>query len=63
MKRAPKYLSILVALLAFAGILKATLPPIVIGSWTPTAGLSQPRANAAAVMLSDGSTLFIGGDN
>jgi hypothetical protein len=41
MKRAPKSLWILVALLCFAGVLKATLPQVVIGTWTPAASLAQ----------------------
>ncbi len=62
MKRAPKSLWILIALLCFAGILKATLPQVVIGTWTSAASLAQPRSNAPAVMLSDGRILITGGD-
>jgi len=62
MKRAPKAPLILVALLCFAGLLKATLPQTVIGKWTAAIGLSQPRANAASVILPDGRILIIGGD-
>lgn len=63
MKGVPKRLWIVLAIFSFAAILKATLPPITIANWTATSPLSQPRANGAAVMLSDGSTLFIGGDS
>src|SRR6266568_487550 len=62
MKRAPKFVWILIALLCFAGILKATLPQVVIGTWTSAASLSQARANASVVMLSDARILITGGD-
>lgn len=62
MKRAPKTLLILLALLCCAGLLKATLPQTVIGKWTAAIGLSQPRANAASVILPDGRILITGGD-
>ncbi len=63
MKTAPSRLWIILAVLSFAGILRATLPQITIGRWTDTTSLSQARSNAAAVMLSDGSILFTGGDS
>jgi hypothetical protein len=63
MKSAPKRLWIFLAILSFAGILKATLPATVIGSWTAASNLSQPRANAPAVMLGDGRILITGGDS
>src|SRR5712671_5085890 len=62
MKRAPKSLWILIVLLGFAGILKATLPQVVIGTWTSAASLAQPRSNASTVLLSDGRILITGGD-
>src|SRR5713226_3695113 len=62
MKHAPKFVWILIALFCFAGILKATLPPVVIGTWTPTASLAQARSNTATVMLSDARILITGGD-
>jgi Bacterial Ig-like domain (group 3)/Kelch motif/Galactose oxidase, central domain len=62
MKGAPKTLFVLVALLCCAGLLKATLPQTVIGKWTAAIGLSQPRANAASVILPDGRILITGGD-
>jgi len=63
MKTAPSRLWIILAVLSFAGMLRATLPQITIGQWTDTTSLSQARSNAAAVMLSDGSILFTGGDS
>src|SRR4051812_37980638 len=63
MKSAPKRLWIFLAILSFAGILKATLPATVIGSWTAASNLSQRRANAPAVMLGDGRILMTGGDS
>jgi len=63
MKTAPSRLWIILAVLSFAGMLRATLPQITIGQWTDTTTLSQARSNAAAVMLSDGSILFTGGDS
>ncbi len=62
MKRAPRLLWIIPALLLSAGVLKATLPQTMIGTWTSAASLSQPRSNASAVMLSDGRILIAGGD-
>jgi hypothetical protein len=62
MKRAPKTLLILVALLCCAGLLKATLPQTSIGTWTSTVGFSEGRSNASAVMLSDGRILITGGN-
>ncbi|HET9407547.1 MAG TPA: Ig-like domain repeat protein [Candidatus Sulfotelmatobacter sp.] len=62
MKRAPKGLLILLVLFCFAGLLKATLPQILIGNWTTTSNLSQARSNAASVLLADGRILIIGGD-
>ena len=63
MKRAPKTLWVLLALIASVGILKATLPQVVIGNWTASNPLSQARSGASAVMLPDGRILFIGGDS
>src|SRR5207247_8368651 len=63
MKSAPKRLWIFLAILSFAGILKATLPQTVIGSWTAAGNLSQPRVNGTAAMLPDGRILIIGGDD
>ena len=57
-----KRLWVLIALLAFAGILRATLPQTMVGTWTSAPSLLQARANAAAVMLSDGRILITGGD-
>lgn len=62
MKRTPKSLYILLAVLSAAGLLKATLPQIVIGNWTTTSNLSQARSNSASVLLPDGRILLIGGD-
>src|SRR6266581_5782440 len=62
MKRAIRLLWIVPALLLSASLLKATLPQTTIGTWTSAASLSQPRANASAVMLSDGRILIAGGD-
>jgi len=62
MKRAPRLLWIIPALLLSAGVLKATLPQTMIGTWTSAASLSQPRSNASAVILSDGRILIAGGD-
>ncbi|MCU1296130.1 MAG: Kelch motif [Acidobacteriaceae bacterium] len=62
MKRAPRLLWIIPALLLSAAFLKATLPQTTIGTWTSAASLSQSRSNASAVMLSDGRILVIGGD-
>jgi len=62
MKRAPKTLLILVALLCCAGLLKATLPQTSIGTWTSTVGFSEGRSNASAVILSDGRILITGGN-
>jgi hypothetical protein len=61
-KRAPKTISILLALLAFTGLLRATLPQVLIGNWAPAASLSQARSAASAVVLSDGRVLITGGD-
>ena len=62
MKRAPRLLWIIPALLLSAGLLKATLPQTTIGLWTSAASLSQSRSNASAVILSDGRILITGGD-
>ena len=62
MKRVPKRLWVVLAFFCFAGILKATLPQIIVGNWTATSSLSRGRSNASSVLLSDGRTLFIGGD-
>ena len=62
MKRAPRLLWIIPALLLSAGLLKATLPQTTIGSWTTAVNLSQPRSNASAVILSNGRILITGGD-
>jgi len=62
MKSAPKRLWILLTLLGFAGLLKATLPQTAIGAWTPAGSLAQARSNAAAVLLADGRILITGGD-
>jgi hypothetical protein len=61
-KRAPKTISILLALLGFTGLLRATLPKVLIGNWAPAASLSQARSAASAVVLSDGRVLITGGD-
>jgi hypothetical protein len=63
MKRAPRTLYILLAVLCFAGLLKATLPQIGIGQWTSTSNLTQARSNSASVLLADGRILIIGGEN
>src|SRR5579863_1027002 len=66
MKRAPTSLWILVAVLCFscfAGLLKATLPQTLIGSWTATNNLSQARSSATAVLRSNGSILITGGNS
>ena len=63
MKTAPRRLWIILGVLSFAGILRATLPQVTIGKWTATTALSQARSNNTAVMLSDGSILFSGGDS
>ena len=62
MKNTPKRLWVVLALLSFAGILRATLPQTTVGTWTSASNLGQARANAAAVMLSDGRILITGGD-
>src|SRR5229473_6442074 len=62
MKRAPRLLWIIPALLLSAGLLRATLPQTTIGSWTTAVSLSQSRSSASAVMLPDGSILITGGD-
>ena len=61
MKRAPKLLWVLLALISSAGILKATLPSTVIGAWTSAVSLSQARTNSAAALLADGRILVTGG--
>jgi len=63
MKRVPLRLWLVLAIVCFAGILKATLPQITIGNWTATSSLSQARSNGAAVLLNDGRILFTGGDS
>ena len=63
MKPAPRTLYILLAILCFAGLLKATLPQIGIGQWTSTSNLAQARSNSASVLLADGRILIIGGGN
>src|ERR1051325_6158988 len=63
MKRAPKFLWLLLALISSAGILKATLPSTSIGVWTPAVNLSQPRTESAAALLPDGRILISGGDS
>ena len=63
MKSVPKRLWIVLVLVCFAGILKATLPPIIVGSWTATSSLTQARSNGSAVQLSNGRILFTGGDS
>jgi len=63
MKRAPRTLYILLAVLCFAGLLKATLPQIGIGQWTSTSNLAQARSNSVSVLLADGRILIIGGEN
>lgn len=62
MKNASKRLWVFLALLTCAGILRATLPQTTVGTWTSASSLGQARANAAAVMLSDGRILITGGD-
>jgi hypothetical protein len=62
MKRAPKTFFILLALLCFAGLLKATLPQTSIGKWTSAVAFSEGRSNAPAVRLSDGRILITGGN-
>ncbi len=62
MKCSPKLLLVVAATLLSIGILKATLPPVIIGTWSSAVSLSQVRSNAAAVTLSDGRILITGGD-
>ncbi|HET8826242.1 MAG TPA: kelch repeat-containing protein, partial [Terriglobales bacterium] len=63
MNRAPKLLWIVLALICSAALLQAGLPPTTIGAWTSAANLSQPRTNAASVLLTDGRVLITGGDS
>jgi hypothetical protein len=63
MKRAPRTLFIVLAVLCFVGLLKATLPQVGIGKWTSTSNLAQARSNSASVLLADGRILIIGGEN
>ena len=65
MKFVSRYLWIVCVLAGFfmlAETLKATLPQTVIGSWISASPLSQARANAPSVLLSDGRILVLGGD-
>ena len=62
MKSAFKGFWILLALLGLTGLLRATLPQIFTGTWSPAVSLLQARSGAPAAMLSDGHVLIIGGD-
>ena len=63
MKRPPVWMLVGISLLCFVGLLRATLPQILIGSWTAASSLSQARSSASAVLLPNGSILLTGGDS
>jgi MBG domain-containing protein/Kelch motif protein len=62
MPRFIRAIVVFVSILAFASILRATLPNVQTGQWVNSSVLLQGRAGAAAVLLPDGRVMVTGGD-
>ncbi|HEY1527572.1 MAG TPA: kelch repeat-containing protein, partial [Candidatus Angelobacter sp.] len=63
MTRSLRVVVLLLCTLTVVSVLRASLPTVTTGQWTPAVDMADARDGAAAVLLANGDTLIVGGSN
>jgi hypothetical protein len=63
MTRSLRVVVLLLCTLTIVSVLRASLPIVTTGQWTPAMDMADARDGASAVLLANGDTLIAGGSN